>query len=191
MKALIKTEELIRVIKALKPFTRKPDFYKADKMEYIYVEFNHETQEARFEALDGHRIAVEYVKCTTEESFKAYIKPFTPWKTDVIFSEIELLSGIVVVDMGFYTLRFKKPEGEWYDTKKMISDTELIKPASKIGINPVYMMEALKGINLHGCKSPVIIETREKPQPIIIRELKDKRNVRYILPVCTYGDAEQ
>jgi DNA polymerase III sliding clamp (beta) subunit (PCNA family) len=190
MKAKIDTSELIRIIKALKPFTRKPDKYQAIIMEYIYVEFNHETQEARFEALDGHRIAVEYVKCNTDESFSAFIKPFTPWKTDTMLAEIELINGIATVDMGYYSLKFIQPEGEWYETKKMISDTEAIKPSSKIGINPDYMIEALKNINSYGCKSTVIIETRDKKVPVIVREIKDKRNIRYILPVNIYDNEE-
>lgn len=183
MKAKIDTSELIRIIKALKPFTRKLDKYQAAIMQYIYVEFNHDTQEARFEALDGHRIAVEYLKCEVDESFKAYIEPLTPWKTDLTKSEIELSNGILTIDMGYYSLKFMQPSGEWYDTKKMIEATEEIKPTSKIGINPEYLIEALKGINSYGSKPVVIIETRDKKEPIIVRGRKDRRNIRYILPI--------
>lgn len=183
MRAKIDTSELIRIIKALKPFTRKPDKYQVAIMQYIYVEFNHDTQEARFEALDGHRIAIEYLKCEVDESFKAYIEPLTPWKTDLIRSEIELLNGVLTIDMGYYGFKFKQPSGEWYDTKKMISATEEINPISKIGINPDYLIEALKGINLYGQRMAVIIETRNKKEPVVIRESKDKRNIRYILPI--------
>jgi DNA polymerase III sliding clamp (beta) subunit (PCNA family) len=185
MKASINTIELIRIIKALKPFTRKMDaYYKAEKMEYIYVEFNYETQEARFEALDGHRIAIEYTKCITEESFSAYIKPFNPWKTEALQAELEVIGSAATLDMGHYILRFTQPEGEWYDTKKMIDELEKKEIASKFGINPEYLIEALKNMNSYGCKKSVVIETRsDKREPVIVRELEDRRNIRYILPV--------
>jgi DNA polymerase III sliding clamp (beta) subunit (PCNA family) len=188
MKALIKTEELIRVIKALKPFTRKDSQYTDKKMEHIYIEFNQETKEARFEALDGYRVAVEYVKCQTDESFIAYIKPFTPWKTDTVYAEIELDNQVAIVDMGFYSLKFVQPEGEWFATKKMIEETEAMEPSVKIGINPDYLIEALKGINSYGCRKLVVIETRGKKDPVIIREEKDRRNMRYVLPVSLGKD---
>ena len=191
MKAYIDVKELIRVIKALKPFTRKADQYCRDfKMECIHVKINSDTQEARFEALDGHRIAVEHVKCSTEESFSAYIKPFTPWKTEALQAELELIEKVATLDMGHYSVKFIQPEGEWYDTKKKIGETEQITPSSKIGINPQFMIEALKDINTHACSKAVVIETRGKKEPVIVRELKDRRNMRIILPINISSDED-
>jgi DNA polymerase III sliding clamp (beta) subunit (PCNA family) len=190
MKASIKTDELIRVIKALKPFVMKYNQYTDKKMEHIFIEFNKVTQEARCEALDGHRIAIEYVKCKTERSFSVYIKPFNPWKTDSTETEIELYNGYAKIDLGFYSLKFKQPEGEWYDTKKMLADTELIKPLSKIGIDPLFLTEALKGINYHGEKKRTMIETRGEKDPVIIRDLKDKRCLRLVLPISINRDED-
>jgi hypothetical protein len=190
MKALIEMSEFIRTVKALKPFTGEDSKYiKPNLMKFIYITFDLDTQEARFEALDGHRIAIEYVKCTTDESFAIYIEPFNPWKTNSQYAEVKLINKLATVDMGYYSLRFIQPEEKWYDTGKIIKDTEQIDLSSKMAFNPDFMIDALKGINNYGLRKISIIETRGKKDPIIIRETKDKRNMRYILPM-NFNDEE-
>jgi hypothetical protein len=193
MRALIKTDEFKRVVKALKLFTRKViDHYTGnEKMQYIMAEFNYDTQEVKFEALDGHRIAVEYVKCETDENFIAYIKPISFWKTDAEYTEIERVNELVTVDLGDYILRFKQPSGEWYQTEKMFTELEAAKLLSKICVNPDFVVDAVKSINkpIYG-KGKVLIETRGVKDPIIIRNCKDKRNVRYILPIMFDDETE-
>ncbi|MDF2543457.1 MAG: hypothetical protein K0S47_3175 [Herbinix sp.] len=142
MKAVVDMKEFKRVIKALKPFTR----IDQEKMQFIYLEVNSETQEIRVEALDGHRIAVEYIRCQADENFIAYIKPFTFMKTDCNKVEIIKDSNIVMIDMLNYCIRVKQPEGEWYQTKKMIANYESKEVTSRVGINTDLLIDALKEI---------------------------------------------
>lgn len=186
MKAIVDAKEFKRVIKALKPFTR----IDQEKMQFIYIEVNGETQEIRVEALDGHRIAVEYIKCQADESFTAYIKPFTFMKTDWDKVEIIKDGNTVTIDMLDYCMRVKQPEGEWYQSKKILADTEAEQTTSRIGINADLLMDALKEVkkNMSG-RSLVILECRGKKDPVIIREEKDRRNIRLVLPM-TFQDEE-
>ena len=186
MKAVVDQKEFKRVVKALKPFTRVDQ----EKMQYIYMEVDSETQEIRAEALDGHRIAVEYIKCQADESFTAYIKPITFMKSGWDKVEISKYGNIVVIDMTDYFIRVKQPEGEWYQTKKMISDSEEETAVLKVGVNADFLIDALKDIKRNnGSRSMTIIECRSRKSPIFIRDEKDRRNLRLVLPM-TFTDKE-
>lgn len=86
MKAIMDCNEFKRIIKALKPFTNALQ----EKMKYIKIDVDSKNQEIKFEALDGHRIGIEYLKCEADENFTAYITPFVVWKSMDKIAEIEL-----------------------------------------------------------------------------------------------------
>lgn len=186
MKATVDTKEFKRIIKALKPFTR-PD---GTKMEYIFLEVNNETQEVKFEALDGHRIAVEYLKCTADTSFTTYIKPFTLMKTKEKFTDIEIINNKAYITMGDYSVGFKQPEGIWYETKQMLEKYEKEEPVLKVGINAKLLIDALKNISQKYGNDWAIIECRTKEDPIIIKSINDERNIRLVLPM-KYSQANE
>jgi DNA polymerase III sliding clamp (beta) subunit (PCNA family) len=178
MKAIVDSKEFKRIMQALKPFTC---IYN-DKMKFIRMMVNSENQEILFEALDGHRIAMEYLKCTTDESFTAYIKPFVFGRTKDEKISIELLGNKVLVTKGEYIIGFKQPEGEWYDTSKILDDTYSKEITSVIGVNPKLLQDALKYMKAD-YKDLAQIEIRGIKDPIIVKDPKDKRNVRIVLPV--------
>ena len=141
-KAIVDTKEFKRIIKALKPFTR----LDVIRMQYIRVNINNKTQEIKFEALDGHRIAVEYLKCETDTSFTAYIKPFNLMATREKFTEIELINEKVYITMDEYSFGFKQPSQEWYETENLIKKCEKEEPVLKVGVNAKLLMDALKNV---------------------------------------------
>jgi DNA polymerase III sliding clamp (beta) subunit (PCNA family) len=186
MKATVDFKEFKRVVKALKPFTKENE----EKMQYIYLEINSEAQEIRMEALDGHRIAVEYIKCQADESFTAYIKPLTFIKSAWDKVEISKDKNYVVIDMLDYYIRVKQPEGEWYQTKRIVSEAEKETAVLKVGVNADFLIDALKDIQRSKSgKNMALIECRNKKSPIFIRDENDRRNLRMVLPM-TFSDRD-
>lgn len=185
MKATIDIREFKRIIKALKPFTRtKSDNFK---MQFIQMKFDYLTQEVRCEAIDGHKIAVEYLKCTTDVSFTAYIKPITLMKTASKVAIIEQVGDVTTVDFMDYILKFRNDSGDWYDTRSTLDQSNLGK-CTKVGVNPKYIKQAVEGLIKNDFERiPVIIEIFHTKSCIFIRDEKDRRNVRVIMPVNVSG----
>lgn len=179
MKATVGSKEFKRILKALKPFTSQD--HMNDKMQYIYLEINN--GEIRLEALDGHRIAIEYIECVNDENFTAYIKPVTLFKTSSEEIIIEVIGDKAYVTDNEFSFGFKQPDGEWYDTKTMISDYTSKTPQVAIGVNPKLLIDALKDIKKSGSREIVEIEIYDKASPVIIRNVKDKRDIRLVLPI--------
>jgi DNA polymerase III sliding clamp (beta) subunit (PCNA family) len=180
MKAIFDLKEFKRVVTALKPFTQ----IDQQLMQYIMIRVNATECEAKCEALDGHRIAVEFIKCEADVNFVLYIKPFNFIKTDAERIEINLHSGTAYIDMGSYIFKIPQPEGIWYPTEKLISDVESEETVLKVGVNADLLTDALKNVKTDSTgRKSVIIECRNKKTPIIIRETKDRRNIRLVLPM--------
>lgn len=172
------SDEFKRIIKALKPFTR----IDSEKMKYIKIDIDSKNQEIRFEALDGHRIGIEYLKCEADENFTVYITPFTPWKSMDRFAEIELKDQKVYITMGNQIIGFKQPDIEWFDTASMLKELQEQEIKSKIGVDPSLLAESIKYFSVIS-RSPVVkMEIREPNQAIIIKNAMEPRNMRLVLP---------
>jgi DNA polymerase III sliding clamp (beta) subunit (PCNA family) len=186
MKAIIDIKGFKRVIKALKPFVAQDNFRSV--LQYIRVKVNGEAGEVRFEALDGHRIAIEYLKCNAVESFEAFIKPMQFWKTDSEMVELELFAKCATVSFGYYSIKFDQPKDEWPDVEKFLSSVEDKKPDFRVGINSEFLMDALRcAEEIHSVgRKVVIIETRGEKEAVVIRNKDEQRNIRLVLPVNIY-----
>ncbi len=181
MKATIDIKEFKRVMVALKPFT-STSIYN-DKMQYIKADVDKDNQEIRFEALDGHRLAVEYLKCSADSSFTVYIKPFNILKSQDSEIELEIIDNKLHISTNEWSFKFIQPEGMWFDTSKVANRDNQDK-AVRIGVNAKLLREALGNINMKHDKELVEIEIGSNPiEPIIIRSAKDRRNFRLVLPV--------
>jgi DNA polymerase III sliding clamp (beta) subunit (PCNA family) len=183
MVARIYAKELKRVIQALKPFTREGEYNKL--MQYIHFEVV--GNEIKFEALDGHRIAIEYLPCETDEDFKGYIKPMAIGKIRNDYCELELSEENVYLTVGDIRYRFAQPEGIYYDTSKLLNDMEIEKPQI-VGVNAELLLSGLVYQNLETNGRPLVqLEIRGGKMPVIIRNCKDKRNIRAVLPINLRG----
>lgn len=186
MKATIDIREFKRIMKVLKPFTTTDT--NVAILQFIQMKFDEATQEVKCEAIDGRKVAVEYLKCTTDVSFTAYIKPVTLMKTAAEFATIEQVDDVTMVDFMDYTLKFKNVPGEWINTRPILDQSELGK-CMKFGVNPNYIKQAVDSLikNDSFGKTPVIFEVFHAKSPVFIRDEKDRRNVRLVLPVNIKG----
>lgn len=178
MKAIVDIKEFKRVISALKPFTSSC----SDKMQYIKMDIDKDNQEVRFEALDGHRLAVEYLKCNADGNFTAYINPFNILKTRDNVIEIELIDKKLHASVNEWSFKFEQPEGEWFDTSKVANRSEVDKVV-KIGVDAKLLKEALSNICKKNAREIIEIEIGHVIEPVIVRSANDKRNIRLVLPI--------
>jgi DNA polymerase III sliding clamp (beta) subunit (PCNA family) len=180
MKAVFNMDEFKRIIKALKPFTGYVDL-----MTYIHFDVDAESKVIKFEALDGHRVWVENLDCEADESFSGYIKPMVINKTYRDSCEIEKVNNQVFLYLDDYRFTVMQPDAdkEWYKTDKFLKDWEAEEAKIIIGVNAKLLGDALKYQYQAGLRGIVQIEARNPKSPLVIRNCKDKRNVRYILPV--------
>lgn len=183
MVVTINKKDFIRVMKAIKPFTREADYFnKSEKMQYIHIVVDSENQEVKFEALDGHRFAIEYLDCNADQSFEAYVKPSSLWRTDVERVTISIQNNFTIVDFGWYSLKYELPVGEYYNLSTMVERANS-NPVRRIGVNPQFMIDAMKNLDDSKGKAIAIMEVFEPSEPIIIRDKVDERNIRGILPI--------
>jgi DNA polymerase III sliding clamp (beta) subunit (PCNA family) len=185
MKATVNIKQFIRIMKALKPFTTEPSPYdKTGKMQYIHFKVDHENGEVKFEALDGHRFAIEYLECEADASFEGYIKPQTLWKTERPEVTITVDEKYTRIDLGWYELKYELPEGEYYSLDTLVNNLEVEKPIKRLGVNPKLLIDALKNLDDKGCRVTAIVEVRsDRKDAILIRDKYNERNIRGVLPV--------
>lgn len=184
-KVIIRAEDFKRLINSTKKFIRKDATNKL--MGYIHLEFNSETNEVKAEALDGHRVAVEYAHCyELKESFSCLIKPDIPKiKTKYDFVEVELVNGKCFVTVGEDIRGYVQPEGEWFKTAKLFSDTEKEEILAKVCINSQLLIDALASTE-KGYSKNVYIELRKTGQPVVVRSgNKHNKGIKLVLPMRT------
>ncbi|MDF2804432.1 MAG: hypothetical protein K0S61_4337 [Anaerocolumna sp.] len=181
MVARICAKELKRVIQALKPFTSGGTYNKL--MQYIHFKVNSQEKEVKFEALDGHRIAVEYLPCEADEDFKGYIMPVNIGKIRDDYCEIELQGDKSYLTVDDIRYRFIQPEGTWYNTDKIWKDFQKKEPQI-VGMNTELLREALKyQETANSGRTNAQLEFRGEREAVIIRNCNDGRNMRAILPI--------
>ena len=176
MKAIVDTKEFKRIMKYMKKFVRE------DTNELMkYIRFEVKKGEIKFEALDGWRIAREFLKCENDVEFSGYINPISFTFLKQIKAEISLENKIVLISDNVFSVKTVQPNGIWYKTDKYLEGNNV---KAKVGINALGLKEVLEGIEKTTIRNQaVIIEMGEPKEPIIIREDKDRRNVRMILPM--------
>jgi len=88
----------------------------------------------------------------------------------------------VYLDVDDIIYRFAQPEGKWYKTDSLIN------PESKtekrvIGLNAKLLEDALKHNYSNGNRDIIQFEITGPKEPVIIRNCRNPKNVRLVLPV--------
>lgn len=180
MKATIDGIEFKRLIDGTKKFT---SLYGANKMQYIHLCF--ENGEVRAAALDGQRASVEYAKYKGD-NFTCYVKTTMPKLKGINEVAVELVGDRALVIAGEDIIGCKQPEGEFYPVDKIIADELEKENLGVVGVNPTFLIDALKSISGITTKDKIAkIEIRSKTEPIIIRS--GEKNVKLILPMRIEG----
>jgi len=180
MKAILKTEDLKRLIKATAKFISKND--NRQMLQWIQLKFDKEKLTVTAAALDGYKLSIETVLAfDLDESFTAYIRPYLPVGAKAMYSKIELTDKICLIDIGGRFTGYKQPEGDFYNTEKFLVETEQLPITSEVALTRDFLIDALKSLQQDEFKRlPVIIQIRDNLRPVSV---KMGKSTRYILPV--------
>ena len=190
MRAVIEASNFKRLINNSKKFTC---ICGNVLMSYIYLEVDAEKKTIKAEALDGHRVSIEYSPVKEADgSFKCYVRANIPKITAKDREvELELIENRCYVTVGDNITGFIQPAGKWFDTDKVINDTEKEPVTASIYVDPKLLKEALESIGEGAYRKGVKLEIRGKRDPIMIRPelsfLKD--NIKIVLPI-NHGGAD-
>jgi DNA polymerase III sliding clamp (beta) subunit (PCNA family) len=187
LKAILDAKEFKRLIDNTKKFTRWEDGNNK-MMQYIHVIIDAKSMEIKSEALDGHRISIEYGKLLdVDESFSCYISPKIPVIVkDARHAELELIDKKLLIRLGDFIVGCAQPEGEYYNMDEKLEEMQKESPIRTIGLNATYVKEAMEAAKNTADWQPVVeVDIREPNQPIIIRsgKLQDKPNLKVVLAV--------
>lgn len=176
MKAIIDADKFKRIINGTKKFTTTCGDVK---MQYIHLRFK--DGEVRAAALDGHRVSVEYASYTGD-NFECYVKTVIPSLKGVSNVTVELTGNRALVIANDDIIGCRQPEGIFYPVDKLINDELEKENIGVIGVNPTYLIDALKSISGITKKDKTArLEIRSVHEPIIIRS--GDKNIKLILPV--------
>lgn len=119
MRAVINTFDYKKIIKATKKFIEN----RSKIMEYIRITVKDGILVA--EALDGHKISNETVRCCEgADDFECYIKPIPLSYAQSVYTDIELQGDYAYVTCRDFRFGFKQPDGEWYKTDEFFDKTQ-------------------------------------------------------------------
>ncbi len=176
MKAIIDSDEFKRIINGTKKFTTTCG---DEKMQYIHLRFK--DGEVRAAALDGHRVSVEYASYIGD-NFECYVKTIIPALKGVMDVTVELIGDRALVIAADDIIGCKQPDGAYYPVDKIINQELEKENIGVIGVNPTYLIDALKSISgITKKDNTARLEIRSKQEPIIIRS--GEKNIKMILPV--------
>jgi len=181
MKAIIKSEDLKRLVKSTAKFISKDE--NRHMMTYIRLDFNKEGCSVKAGGIDGYKLSVESSKCVSvDENFVAYIKPYLPIGAKCKYANIEILGDNCLIDMDGRITGNKQPKGTSIDYYKILSDLEANPVKLKIMVNRFYLLDALKSMQQEdkSLNEPITLEFRDSIDPIII---KNKNGVKLIIPM--------
>lgn len=180
MKAILKTEDLKRLIKATAKFISKDD--NRQMLQWIQLKFDKEKLTVTAIALDGCKLSVETVKCfDLDEDFTVCIRPYLPVGAKDMYSKIELSDKLCLIDIGGRFTGYKQPEGNFFDAEKFLTETEQLPVINEVALTRDFLVDALKSLQQDELKRlPVIIQLRDDLKPVSI---KMGKSTRYILPV--------
>lgn len=179
MKATLYASAFKKIIDNTKKFTRSG----ADStlMQYIHLIINAREKEIRAEAVDGHRISIEYADITSaDESFECYIKPNIPSMKGLQYTEIEVKDGILFVTAGDSIQGYRQPTGNFYKVDSLLNEIMKTDPVETIGMDPGLLVDALIA-GKEPTRKFVKIEIRSPKDPVIIRS--GDKNIKFVLPV--------
>lgn len=177
MKVMISTADYKKIIKATKKFTA----YKSKLMEYIHVTVKDGVLTA--EALDGHRIANETVKCSgCESEFECYIKPIPLQYAQSEYTDIELEGDYAYITCGDFRIGFKQPDGEW-----VYGTSGLLDPAKyehyKIALNKKLLKEVIDSMD---SEYVMLNFSKDRKEPMYLTDYKHNStpvSKRILLPI--------
>jgi DNA polymerase III sliding clamp (beta) subunit (PCNA family) len=180
MKAILKTEDLKRLIKATAKFISKDD--NRQILQWIQLKFDKEKLTVTAAALDGYKLSVETVLAfDIDESFTAYIRPYLPVGAKDIYSKIELADDRCLIDIGGRFTGYKQPKDDFYNVEKFLQETEQLLVVKEVALTRDFLVDALKSLQQDEFKRlPVIIQLRDNLKPVSV---KMGKSTRYILPV--------
>jgi DNA polymerase III sliding clamp (beta) subunit (PCNA family) len=180
MKAILKTEDLKRLIKATAKFISKDENRRM--LQWIQLKFDKEKMTVTAAALDGYKLSVEAVLAfDIDESFTAYIKPYLPVGARDVYSKIELTDERCLIDIGGRFTGYKQPKDDFYNVEKFLTEMEQIPIISEVCLTRDFLIDALKSLQLDEWgRMPVIIQLRDNLRPVSV---KLGKSTRYILPV--------
>ena len=177
MKAIIKTDDLKRLVKSTRHFISKDE--NRPVLNFIRLEFEKAVMTVKATGLDGYKLSEEnaHIK-EIDESFIAYIKPYIPVgiKSDVI--TIEMVGNKCFIDAGESSIAYKQPRGDKIDTKKIIGDLESNPAICEFFIDRDFLVDALKSIcEKENIRESVAFEFRGEDHPILLKSGESKRVV--------------
>jgi hypothetical protein len=180
MEAILKTEDLKRIIKATSKFISKDD--NKHMLQWIRLEFDKQKMTVTAIALDGYRLSVETVKCfELDDDFIAYVKPYLPVGAKNKFSRIKLSDKICLIDIGGRFTGYKQPDGDFFDSDNFLKETDQLPIIGEIALSRDFLVDALKSLQQDDFnKLPVIIQMRGGAMPVSV---KMGKSTRYILPI--------
>lgn len=182
MKAIIRSSELKRIVKATAKFISKNE--NRPMLQYIKLEFNKEKMKVKAIAVDGYKASIEEASCMQlDEDFTAYIKPNLPSIGKNSYSTVEIVNDDCLINIEGRITGCTQPKGNFLDVVKIIKETTESPVSAKIAVNPEYLINALNSSKVSRgtqTREPVIIEFRGPAQPLI---LKDEYGTRMVLPI--------
>lgn len=185
MRAVLEANEFKRIIDNTKKFTANAS--EATLMQWIHLVIDAETKEIKAEALDGHRMSVEYARLKEADvSFDCLIKPNIPKITkndreaELILEDNRLY--VTVTDMR---IGYTQPQGKYYKTNELIKNANK-ESNNRFGINAKYLVDAMQSIDINSFDRKIaVVDIYEEHEPIVIRSGRrgEKQNLKIILPV--------
>jgi DNA polymerase III sliding clamp (beta) subunit (PCNA family) len=180
MKAILKTEDLKRLIKGTVKFVSKEE--RKYILQYVQLKFSKDEMTVTAIALNGYMLSVETVKCyNLDESFTAYIRPHLPVGAKCEYSTIEMSGENCLIDIDGRIVGYKQPDGEFFNSDKFLYETEHLPVIAEIALTKDFLIDAIKSLQQDELKkSPVVIQIRNGLQPVSVQMGK---STRHILPV--------
>jgi DNA polymerase III sliding clamp (beta) subunit (PCNA family) len=187
LKAILDAKDFKRLIDNTKKFTRWDDGNNK-LMQYIHIVVDAKSMEIKAEALDGHRISIEYGKLMeADESFSCFISPKIPVIVKgAQYAELELAEKKLLIRLGEFIVGCVQPEGKCFEVDELLADMQKTEPVRTIGLNATYLEDAMKAAKNTEDWQPVVeMDVREPDQPVIFRSGKrqNKQNLKVILTV--------
>lgn len=178
MKAIVKTRDLVRVIKNVRKFI-------GTNGNMQYIKFEVKETELRAMAIDGYSFSIEQCECTADESFEFYYRPFVPVMKDGEYTEIEMVNDKVLVTTGENIKGFVQPDiGQFYNLDEGIENNTKKDVLLRIGFNPDLLKKAIDIERVDKLK-PIVLEFRGPKEVLVIRN--GEKNIKVVLP-CTIHD---
>lgn len=179
MKAVIRTSDLKRLVRATKHFISKD--YNRPLLNFIRLDFDFEDKTVNAVALDGFKLSIEASDLKAiDESFSAYIRPYLPVgiKNDVV--TIEIIGNKCYIDSGDSSVGYEQPNGKKFNAKSVLEDLHTKPITCEMFVKGDHLVDALKSIQPDAGLSSVRIEYRADNEAILLKTDKSTRLVKTV-----------